>query len=137
MHQPSNLSVRWNLVLIETSLCTSKLSYEVNIFNSLEATVLNRFLTRSILIFFGETVQMSQNLVFISKISFEVPTKMNLQGGKSLQRTFSLSPVSHVFSQKLHFIIWKMTKISKFHLERTAVGQNANYNISVYPKYDW
>ena len=95
--------------------------------------MLNRFLTRSILIFFGETVQMSQNLVFISKISFEVPTKMNLQGGKSLQRTFSLSPVSHLFSQKLHFI---MTKISKFHLERTAVGQNANYNISVYPKYD-
>ena len=55
--------------------------------------MLNRFLTKSIPIFFGETAQMSQNPVFISQISFEM-TKINFQGGKSLQRTFSLSPVS-------------------------------------------
>lgn len=97
--------------------------------------MLNRFLTKSILIFFGETAQMSQNPVFISQISFEM-TKINFQGGKSLQRTFSLSPVSFSL-KKLHFIILKYEKkIQKFYLERTTVGQDANYNISFYSKYD-
>ena len=79
--------------------------------------MLNRFLTKSILIFFGETAQMSQNPVFISQISFEM-TKINFQGGKSLQRTFSLSPVSFSL-KKLHFIILKNEKKNSKILSRT------------------
>ena len=82
---------------------------------------------------------MSQNPIFSSKISLfiELPVNMNFQGGKSLQRTFSLSPVSEFFSKKFQFFLSKISYFFQIlYLEWTAVSEDANDNFSFHSKYD-
>ena len=101
--------------------------------------MLNRFLTKSIPIFADKTYFPAKNEQKSSFLAFFFESKMSFQGGKSLQRTFSLSPVSFFRKIKKIFVFSKFKNFSnfqKFHLEWTAVSEDANNDVRIYPEYD-
>ena len=60
---------------------------------------------------------------------------MSFQGGKSLQRTFSLSPVSFsVTHSKVKIVL--VQNFQNLLLEWTAISEDAYDNVCIYTKYD-